>query len=221
MREKLGKIKCSVSTLKRAISEKGCEGLKISYFLRMLLCLTSLRLLTVTYKHRFDVIDLIRKHAAAQAAEAAGAAPGDGLAIAGANGSSSAHVQKFSVEIVQDMDNEARRIEKESEANAKRCAFLVINEFHYIKPLLSRRQQNALPEWHIFSTVTGERTAFGNVIEAGTSGANGALNPALQPGASNKDSKLDIKPKRDENAECEFIHLINLPFASFMPEQFF
>lgn len=49
----------------------------------------------------------------------------DGLAIAGADGKSS-QVQKVSVEIINDADNEARRLALETEAQSRRYGSILL-----------------------------------------------------------------------------------------------
>jgi Cdc6-like AAA superfamily ATPase len=78
--------------------------------------------------YRFDPRIWIKKNLAPAAnASGGGATKDDGLAIAGARGTGKAMTSKLSVEIVNEEDNEARRQEKQSEANAKRYAYLSVN----------------------------------------------------------------------------------------------
>lgn len=84
---------------------------------------------------RFDPRIWIKKNLAPAAnASGEGTTKDDGLAIAGARGTGKAMTSKLSVEIVNEEDNEARRQEKQSEANAKRYARLSVNS---LKPMLT------------------------------------------------------------------------------------
>ncbi|CEL57934.1 Transcription initiation factor IIE subunit alpha OS=Schizosaccharomyces pombe (strain 972 / ATCC 24843) GN=tfa1 PE=1 SV=3 [Rhizoctonia solani AG-1 IB] len=92
-----------------------------------------------------DVAEWVRKNA--QAAAPDGTPVDDGLQIAGANGTGKAQATRVSVIIEDDKTDEALRREREKKADAK-------------------RQQNALPEWHLQSTVSGHLTTLGLKNEA-------------------------------------------------------
>ncbi|KAG8716034.1 hypothetical protein FRC11_010760 [Ceratobasidium sp. 423] len=92
-----------------------------------------------------DVADWVRKNA--QAAAPDGTPVDDGLQIAGANGTGKAQATRVSVIMEDDKTDEALRREREKKADAK-------------------RQQNALPEWHLQSTVSGHLTTLGLKNEA-------------------------------------------------------
>ncbi|EJF56810.1 TFIIE alpha subunit-domain-containing protein [Dichomitus squalens] len=87
----------------------------------------------------FDVALWIRNHLEAERAKAA--AREGGLKIAGASGEGR-QGDTIGVVISVDKDEEAARAERDREAAAK-------------------RQQNALPKWHLQSTISGELTALG------------------------------------------------------------
>lgn len=73
---------------------------------------------------RFDPRLWIKKNMVPTAnATGEGTTKDDGLAIAGARGTGKAMTSKLSVEIVNEEDDEARRQEKQSEANAKRYVY--------------------------------------------------------------------------------------------------
>ncbi|KAG8771477.1 hypothetical protein FRC12_003585 [Ceratobasidium sp. 428] len=93
----------------------------------------------------FDVAEWVRKNA--QAAAPDGTPVDDGLQIAGANGTGKAQLTRVSVIMEDDKTDEALRREREKKADAK-------------------RQQNALPEWHLQSTVSGHLTTLGLKNEA-------------------------------------------------------
>ncbi|KAH7344774.1 TFIIE alpha subunit-domain-containing protein [Rhizoctonia solani] len=92
-----------------------------------------------------DVAEWVRKNA--QAAAPDGTPVDDGLQIAGANGTGKAQATRVSVIMEDDKTDEALRREREKKADAK-------------------RQQNALPEWHLQSTVSGHLTTLGLKNEA-------------------------------------------------------
>ena len=87
----------------------------------------------------FDVALWIRNHLEAERAKAA--ARDGGLKIAGATGEGR-QGDTIGVVISGDKDEEAARAERDREAAAK-------------------RQQNALPKWHLQSTISGDLTALG------------------------------------------------------------
>ncbi|KAF8609612.1 hypothetical protein BDV93DRAFT_518404 [Ceratobasidium sp. AG-I] len=92
-----------------------------------------------------DVAEWVRKNATAAAPD--GTPVDDGLQIAGANGTGKAQLTRVSVIMEDDKTDEALRREREKKADAK-------------------RQQNALPEWHLQSTVSGHLTTLGLKNEA-------------------------------------------------------
>ncbi|QRV76579.1 transcription initiation factor TFIIE alpha subunit [Ceratobasidium sp. AG-Ba] len=105
----------------------------------------ALRKVESTVLTPFDVADWVRKNVSIAAPD--GTPVDDGLQIAGANGTGKAQLTKVSVILEDDKTDEALRREREKKADAK-------------------RQQNALPEWHLQSTVSGHKTALGLKNEA-------------------------------------------------------
>ncbi|CCM04771.1 uncharacterized protein FIBRA_06962 [Fibroporia radiculosa] len=88
----------------------------------------------------FDVAMWIKTHIIdAEKAKAAG--PGGGLKIAGESGEAKQD-ESFGIVLSVDKDEATRREERDREAAAK-------------------RQQNALPTWHLKSTISGDLTALG------------------------------------------------------------
>ncbi|KAI0315706.1 TFIIE alpha subunit-domain-containing protein [Amylostereum chailletii] len=101
----------------------------------------------------FDVAQYISKHLLdAAAALAMSGEPGAGLKVAGASGS---RMQDDGVGIVLSIDKDADTLRREREEEAA-----------------SRRQQNALPAWHLKSTISGDLTALG-IKETARSAENG------------------------------------------------
>ncbi|VDC02579.1 unnamed protein product [Peniophora sp. CBMAI 1063] len=91
----------------------------------------------------FDVSAVIKaQYTEAAAAQAANGEPGAGLKIAGSSGPTALETNKIGVMLTVDKDADTVRREREAEAAA-------------------RRQQNALPAWHLKSTVSGDLTALG------------------------------------------------------------
>ncbi|ETW77930.1 hypothetical protein HETIRDRAFT_126621 [Heterobasidion irregulare TC 32-1] len=106
----------------------------------------------------FDVVQFISKNLASDAASQKGSGePGRGLKVAGSYGEKRKD-EGVGIVISTDKDEETVRRERDAEAAAK-------------------RQQNAMPSWHLKSTITGDLTALGvkeNALQVG-SAVNGAL----------------------------------------------
>ena len=115
-------------------------------------------ILTTCLIHRFDVVQFISKNLASDAASQKGSGePGRGLKVAGSYGEKRKD-EGVGIVISTDKDEETVRRERDAEAAAK-------------------RQQNAMPSWHLKSTITGDLTALGvkeNALQVG-SAVNGAL----------------------------------------------
>lgn len=91
---------------------------------------------------RFDVIQFIHKNfTSADASQNASNEPGSGLKVAGSSGSSRKD-DGVGIVLSTDKDEDTVRKERDAEAAAK-------------------RQQNAMPSWHMQSTITGDLTALG------------------------------------------------------------
>lgn len=105
---------------------------------------------------RFNVENWIKKHFVENQRQQQ--SQNGGLKIAGTG--DKRDDQKFEVQMEADKDEATRRQEREAEAEAK-------------------RQQNALPSWHLKSTVSGDLTSLGvkaKVHEAkSTAGSNAAI----------------------------------------------
>ena len=148
---------------------------------------------------RFDVAIWIRTHLEAERAKAA--AREGGLKIAGASGEGR-QGDTIGVVMSVDKDEETARAERDREAAAK-------------------RQQNALPRWHLQSTISGDLTALGIKESAraeaaaadanrlpssndailrglGGGGANGVLPPPPPPMGGE-----DVKPGVAQTAEAD------------------
>ncbi|EIM89126.1 uncharacterized protein STEHIDRAFT_154810 [Stereum hirsutum FP-91666 SS1] len=90
----------------------------------------------------FDVIQFIHKNfTSADASQNASNEPGSGLKVAGSSGSSRKD-DGVGIVLSTDKDEDTVRKERDAEAAAK-------------------RQQNAMPSWHMQSTITGDLTALG------------------------------------------------------------
>ncbi|KAI1783309.1 TFIIE alpha subunit-domain-containing protein [Ganoderma leucocontextum] len=139
----------------------------------------------------FDVALWIRNHLEAERAKAA--AREGGLKIAGASGDGR-QGDTIGVVMSVDKDEEAARAEREREAAAK-------------------RQQNALPKWHLQSTISGDLTALGIKesarADAGSAAGGNKLpssNDAILRGlgapkaapAVNGDDSKPVVPQTDE-----------------------
>ncbi len=136
-----------------------------------------------------------------EAERAKAAARDSGLKIAGATGEGR-QGDTIGVVISVDKDEEAARAERDREAAAK-------------------RQQNALPKWHLQSTISGDLTALGIKESAradATSGADGnklpSSNDAILRGLGASKTALsvngdDSKPvvSQPDEADCESLTL--------------
>ena len=137
-------------------------------------------------------------------AERAKAAREGGLKIAGAGGEGR-QGDTIGIVLSGDKDEEAARAERDREAAAK-------------------RQQNALPKWHLQSTISGDLTALGikeNARADATSGADGnklpSSNDAILRGLGapkgvpsvNGDDTKPVVVQTDE-ADCESLRFIFL-----------
>ena len=151
--------------------------------------------------NRFDVATWIRNHLEQERAKAA--ARDGGLKIAGADGTGR-QGDTIGVVLSVDKDEETARAERDREAAAK-------------------RQQNALPLWHLQSTISGDLTALGikesaRAEAAATADANrlpssndailrglggGSVNGGPLPPPMNGE---DVKPdKQTAEADCELL----------------
>ena len=150
------------------------------------------------FVNRFDVATWIRNHLEQERAKAA--ARDGGLKIAGADGTGR-QGDTIGVVLSVDKDEETARAERDREAAAK-------------------RQQNALPLWHLQSTISGDLTALGikesaRAEAAATAGANrlpssndailrglggGSVNGGPLPPPMNGE---DVKPSVAENSEAD------------------
>ena len=157
----------------------------------------------------FDVAVWIRTHLEAERAKAA--AREGGLKIAGAGGEGR-QGDTIGVVLSVDKDEETARAERDREAAAK-------------------RQQNALPLWHLQSTISGDLTALGIKESARAEAAavadanrlpssNDAILKGLGGGAAN-DGPLassmngeDVKPNIAQTAEADCEHLSDRSFLS-------
>jgi transcription initiation factor TFIIE subunit alpha len=120
---------------------------------------------------------------------------GPGLKVAGSGPGTSKQDEGIGVMISMDKDESTRKLEREAEAAAK-------------------RQQNALPTWHLKSTISGDLTALG-IQESARTQATG-------PGTSNDDILRglgvvgaaraepivsavveDVKPVVNRESDCE------------------
>ena len=142
----------------------------------------------------FDVTVWVRHHLEAERQKAA--AREGGLKIAGASGDGK---QGDSIGVVMsvDKDEETARAERDKEAAQK-------------------RQQNALPKWHLTSTISGDLTALG-IKESARAEADAAAEANRLP--SSNDAILkglsvasmsppvangeDVKPSVAENSEAD------------------
>ena len=104
--------------------------------------------------HRFDVAAWIKNNPSESDKNKAAAASG-GLKVAGADGTRKED-EGVGVLMAMDKDESTRRMERDAEAEVK-------------------RQQNALPAWHLKSTITGDLTALG-VKESAREAAAMAMN---------------------------------------------
>ena len=139
----------------------------------------------------------IRNHLEAERAKAA--ARDGGLKIAGASGEGR-QGDTIGVVMSVDKDEEAARAERDREAAAK-------------------RQQNALPKWHLQSTISGDLTALGIKESAradATSVGDGNKLPSsndailrglgapklVVPSTNGEDSKVDVIQPDEADCEC-------------------
>ena len=135
--------------------------------------------------------------------------PGPGLKVAGSGPGARKEDDGISVMMSMDKDEVTRKMEREAEAAAK-------------------RQQNALPAWHLKSTISGDLTALGiqEHARAESSAAAASAAAAAAAGSTNDDilkglgvvggSRMmervvvpatvveDIKPVINREADCAF-----------------
>ncbi|KAI0048968.1 hypothetical protein FA95DRAFT_1489994 [Auriscalpium vulgare] len=103
----------------------------------------------------FDIAQTIRRITSEAAAQKAAGEPGAGLKVAG-EGGAAREDEGVGIVLTTDKDDETLRRERDEEAAAK-------------------RQQNAMPAWHLKSTITGDLTALGvkeSAQAAATSGGS-------------------------------------------------
>lgn len=125
---------------------------------------------------------------------------GSGLRIAGSGGETRAD-DGIGVVIAMDKDEATRRSERDAEAAAK-------------------RQQNALPAWHLKSTITGDLTALGVKENARTATAEGEQSSSNDDilrglgvvGVGRQEQALvavqeDVKPVVNHESDCK-LHLV-------------
>ncbi|KAI0066826.1 hypothetical protein BV25DRAFT_1867968 [Artomyces pyxidatus] len=112
----------------------------------------------------FDIVQSIRTLTSEAAAQKAAGEPGRGLKVAGESGVSRED-EGVGIVLSTDKDDETIRRERDEEAAAK-------------------RQQNAMPAWHLKSTITGDLTALG-LKETARTATNGDVN-----GTSSLDDSL-------------------------------
>ena len=155
--------------------------------------------------HRFDV-PLWVKNNPADGDKQNSSQAGAGLKVAGSGPGARKEDDGISVMMSMDKDESTRKLEREAEAAAK-------------------RQQNALPAWHLKSTISGDLTALGiqEHARAETSAAAAAAAAALGVSSTNDDilkglgvvggSRIervvpapileDVKPVINREADCE------------------
>jgi len=118
----------------------------------------------------FDVPSWVRNNLSdADKQAAAQGGPGAGLKVAGSGGGQRQD-DGIGVMMSMDKDESTRKMERDAEAAAK-------------------RQQNALPAWHLKSTITGDLTALG-IQESARAEAAAAATAALNGGSSSNDNIL-------------------------------
>jgi len=133
----------------------------------------------------FDVAHWVKVNvpdpAAGKAGGAAGSTPGGGLRIAG-SGSNEQNAEKIGIVMSVDKDEETRKREREQEAEAKRA-------------------QNALPSWHLQSTISGDLTALGIKQAAregdGANGGGASLNSSILGGLGKMRGPTPVKAGPD------------------------
>ena len=125
---------------------------------------------------------------------------GSGLKVAG-SGSDKKDDDGIGVMMALDKDESTRRMERDAEAAAK-------------------RQQNALPAWHLKSTISGDLTALGVMEHARAEVANGLANAGAPSsnddilrglgvvGSTRQDHAPvrvveDVKPVINRESDCE------------------
>jgi transcription initiation factor TFIIE subunit alpha len=130
------------------------------------------------------------------------AAQSGGLKIAGSNPSGKKEDDGVEVVLTMDKDEATRRRERDAEAAAK-------------------REQNAMPQWYLTSTISGDATALGIAEQkraaqyaaeqaslASSSNSNDAILKGLGTVGITRTSETshiieDIKPNVDEGPDCK------------------
>jgi transcription initiation factor TFIIE subunit alpha len=132
-------------------------------------------------------------------------AQSSGLKVAGSGPGSGKQDDGIEIMLSMDKDEVTRKMERDAEAAAK-------------------RQQNALPAWHMKSTISGDLTALG-IKEAARANAAAAASADGVAGSSNDDMlrglgtvgssrvekvvelvEEEVKPVVNRESDCEFVH---------------
>ena len=161
----------------------------------------------LTFFNRFDVAAWIKLNPSESDKNKSSSVVA-GLKVAGADGSRKED-EGVGVMMAMDKDESTRRLERDAEAEIK-------------------RQQNALPAWHLKSTITGDLTALGvkeNARDAAIVGVGGAgqlSNDDILKGlgvvggssrsngqtmhSQSRGNMEDIKPTINVEADCKFLY---------------
>jgi transcription initiation factor TFIIE subunit alpha len=142
------------------------------------------------------------KNNASEADKQNTAQSGAGLKVAGSGPGERRQDEGVSVMMSMDKDEYTQKLERDAEAAAK-------------------RQQNALPAWHLKSTISGDLTALGimenaraesaPILAPSTSMSNdnilkglGVVGAARRTGPIHSTVVEDIKPVINHESDCEF-----------------
>lgn len=155
--------------------------------------------LMLLFPSRFDVAAWVKNNLGDPDKQRAAQA-GSGLKIAGSDPNKKED-EGIGVMMSMDKDESLRKQERDAEAELK-------------------RQQNALPAWHLKSTITGDLTALGVKESARETSMNGALDTAMsndeilkglgvvgggKPGLPILHVLEDVKPVIDQQDACTYL----------------